>query len=52
MMSECPPLKAQAQAHLEKALSADDPETKNFHIRSALQFEVCIKAAEQASQAN
>lgn len=48
MMSERPPLKEQAADHLRKALNADDPGTNNFHIRSALQFEECIEAAEQA----
>jgi hypothetical protein len=52
MMSEHPPLKEQAEAHLEQALSADDPDTKNFHIRSALQFEECIEAIEQDDHAH
>ena len=52
MMSERPPLKEQAAAHLEQALSADDPGTKNFHIRSALQFEECIEATDQADHAH
>jgi hypothetical protein len=52
IMSERPPLKEQAAAHLEQALSADDPGTKNFHIRSALQFEECIEAIEQADHAH
>ncbi|WP_193767698.1 hypothetical protein [Halorientalis pallida] len=51
-MSERPPLKEQAATHLEQALSADDPGTKNFHIRSALQFEECIEAIEQADHAH
>jgi hypothetical protein len=52
MMSERPPLKEQATDHLRKALDADDPDTKNFHIRSALQFEECIEATEQADHAH
>ena len=52
MMSERPPLKEQAADHLRKALDADNPDTKNFHIRSALQFEECIEATEQADHAH
>jgi hypothetical protein len=52
MMSERPPLKEQATDHLEQGLSADDPGTKNFHIRSALQFEECIEATDQADNAH
>lgn len=45
-MSERSPLKEQAEAHLRKALEADSLETKNYHIRSAMQFEECMEAAD------
>lgn len=51
MMSDCLSLKEQAADHLRTALNADDPDTKNFHIRSALQFEECIEATERTEHA-
>ncbi|WP_193767757.1 hypothetical protein [Halorientalis pallida] len=51
-MSERPPLKEQVTDQLRKALDADDPDAKNFHIRSALQFEECIEATDQADNAH
>ncbi|WP_193767700.1 hypothetical protein [Halorientalis pallida] len=50
-MNECPPLKEQATDQLREALDAGDPDKKNFHIRSALQFEECIEATDQADHA-
>ena len=51
VMNDRPPLKKQAEDHLKEALEADSLEQKYFHIRSALQFEECIEAAEQVEHA-
>jgi hypothetical protein len=50
-MSDRPSLETQAETHLKQALEADSAEQKDFHIRSALQFGECQKAAEQAEHA-
>jgi len=50
-MSDRPSLEKQAETHLKQALEANSSETKDFHIRSALQFGECQKAAEQVEHA-
>ena len=49
-MSDRPSLQKQAEEHLKQALEADSPGTKNFHIRSALQFAECMEATDQAER--
>lgn len=44
-------LEKHVEDHLKQALEADNSETKDFHIRSALQFSECQKDAKQVEHA-
>ncbi len=47
-MSEPLSFVEQTKVHLHKALETDDPDERNFHIRTALQLCSCDSVTEQS----